>query len=196
MHRRQLKECEKRAVIDKTDGCCHICGSAIDTRRATNSVFDHVVPLDLGGKDETTNMLLACRRCNGLRWHHHPETIRRILFLGVIANLKGYKRPTSNAEAKAIRTMRARRLVENLNRRAHLSRNDADTLLRRFNRFEDLVAQRIQGRGSGTRRWSEVVEDALNDDDIAPRYKKAYRRLIAHERPGPEERKVLRRDDR
>jgi hypothetical protein len=133
-------------------------------------------------------------------WDHHPETIRRILFLGVIANQKGYKNPSTGDESKQIRLMRARRLAENLKRRRRLSTEQTAKHLRRFNKFEDQVvrlmqelkkvrrSEKISGKTNKV-RWTEVVDGMLQDGDhsVPPRYKEAYEMLVSYEEPGPEE---------
>ena len=40
---------------------CHYCGRKLTRAIAT---FDHVVPLSLGGRDDFSNMVWCCRRCN------------------------------------------------------------------------------------------------------------------------------------
>jgi len=163
-------------------------------------VFDHVVPLELGGDDEPYNMLLACTSCNGLRWDHHPETIRRILFLGVIANQLGYKNPSTSAASKSVRSMRAKRLADNAKRRRNLTSRESAKLLRRFNKFEDEIVRLLQdlkrerpAKKSAAKRpkvrWTEVVDTVLRDGDraVPPRYRDAYKLLVSYEDPGPEE---------
>lgn len=202
MAKARLSERDK-AIIAKTASHCHICGRGIDTDR-DSFAFDHVVPRELGGSDDISNLLLACTKCNGLRWDHHPETLQRILFLGVIANYKGYKTPSSSAESQAIRSMRAQRLLRNMTKRTRLTTAERGKLIRPFKKFEDEIASRMQRRKAerrqliknGTKgakdikvRWTEVVDAALSarEREIPPRYKAAYRRLLRYEEPGPDE---------
>lgn len=196
-----------KEIVAKTNSHCHICGRGIDTSRRGTFAFDHVVPRELGGSDDPSNLLLACTKCNGLRWDHHPETIQRILFLGVIANYDGYKNATPSSQSGAIRRMRALRLLQNLAKGARLSKAEKTKLLRRFTKFEDEIARRVeqgkkakrQARKEGVTeakgikvRWTELVDAALSETDgaIPPRYKAAYRRLVQYEKPGPEELKT------
>jgi hypothetical protein len=192
---RKLTDSERDEVVAKTHGRCHICGDEVVRAAPSSVVFDHVIPRKLGGPDETWNLLLACRRCNGLRWDHRPETIQRILFLGVIANLSGYKKPSISDQGTLIRSMRAGRLLQNLKHRDHISKEDATTMLRRFNRFETHVVERMR-KHSGTKlRWSDAVNEALKDPRVGNKDKAAYKRLVAYEKPGPEERKKLSDSD-
>lgn len=50
---------EWRAIVERYEGRCAYCFAARD--RLTR---DHVVPIALGGRDEPSNVVPACRRCN------------------------------------------------------------------------------------------------------------------------------------
>ncbi|MGQ9498704.1 MAG: HNH endonuclease [Desulfotomaculales bacterium] len=49
--------CDDRNMILK-DECCVYCGSK------EKLTFDHIIPLSRGGPDITSNLVLACRKCN------------------------------------------------------------------------------------------------------------------------------------
>lgn len=45
------------SILRRDEHRCHWCGDAADTA-------DHVIPKALGGTDEPSNLVAACRRCN------------------------------------------------------------------------------------------------------------------------------------
>ncbi len=53
-------------LIARDGDVCHYCGYGFDD---TNFVYqvtvDHIVPISEGGSDDLTNLVLACRQCNG-----------------------------------------------------------------------------------------------------------------------------------
>ena len=52
-----------RSRLAQRDGAkCAYCGKGVSVDRAT---IDHVVPLKMGGDNDTGNLVLACSRCNG-----------------------------------------------------------------------------------------------------------------------------------
>ena len=79
--RRSLTPRQRRDVLRKTGGRCHVCGG----KAGPGWHADHVRPRARGGRDVASNYLPACKTCNGARWHRSSSTIRRILRLGIIA---------------------------------------------------------------------------------------------------------------
>lgn len=68
-------------VLQKTDGCCHICGGKIEGKWAA----DHVIARSAGGGHGVDNYLPAHGTCNNYRWDYLPEEFGLILKLGVWA---------------------------------------------------------------------------------------------------------------
>jgi hypothetical protein len=176
-------------VWNRTKGVCHVCGDTTLSKEPRNWYADHVIPFDRDGNDEdSTNFLPVCHRCNGLRWHNSPETMRTILFLGVIANTLAYQEPFSE-HAATIREMRRKRLVDNWKRRKEqrsLSRNElkakAHDLDSQFQIFEEEVRRRVEGQKADRDLWSEIVKEMLDDPNVDER--NAYWELASHESPG------------
>lgn len=59
--RRKLSKAERLKVYDKCNRRCAYCGCGIEYK---DMQVDHVKPLRIGGIDELSNMLPACRSCN------------------------------------------------------------------------------------------------------------------------------------
>lgn len=74
--RRRLTKEERLEVLKKTDFRCAYCGMELGF---DSFQVDHVVPLRSGGKDETSNMLPACRSCNHYKRGNSLEGWRKIL---------------------------------------------------------------------------------------------------------------------
>jgi hypothetical protein len=176
-------------VWDRTNGVCHVCGDTTLSKEPRSWYADHVIPFDRGGNDEdSTNFLPVCHWCNGLRWHNSPETMRRILFVGVIANMLAYQAPFSE-HAATIREMRRERLVDNWKRRKEqrsLSRDELKTKAHgldcQFQIFEEEVRRRVKGQKADRDLWSDVVKEMLHDPSVDER--NAYWELARHESPG------------
>lgn len=65
--RRKLSKVERQKVYEKCKGHCAYCGCELEYK---NMQVDHVKPLRIGGADELSNMLPACRSCN-----HYKSTL-------------------------------------------------------------------------------------------------------------------------
>lgn len=57
----EAKRLWRRAIKEHFDNTCIYCGKTHDTNDLT---LDHVHPRYLGGKDETSNLVCSCVRCN------------------------------------------------------------------------------------------------------------------------------------
>jgi 5-methylcytosine-specific restriction endonuclease McrA len=60
-------------VLTRDDFRCQYCGESMQARDLT---FDHVVPRSQGGKTSWTNIVTACRPCNGKKGNRTPEQAR------------------------------------------------------------------------------------------------------------------------
>jgi hypothetical protein len=49
---------------------CRYCGAKMGERLLT---IDHFIPLELGGANDTTNYLTACKKCNKNKGNTHPK---------------------------------------------------------------------------------------------------------------------------
>jgi HNH endonuclease len=57
-HRRAIPREVRQTVFERDGGRCADCGSAFDLQ------YDHVIPVALGGADNTANLQLLCGECN------------------------------------------------------------------------------------------------------------------------------------
>ncbi len=74
-----LTKKERRTILSKTDGRCHVCGIEIELN---NFHADHVKSHITGGVHAESNYLPSCSTCNNLRWHYSSEEIQIIFKLG------------------------------------------------------------------------------------------------------------------
>lgn len=79
--RAPLTKADKKAVLEKTDGLCHLCGGKIEASEPWQA--DHVWAHSSGGRHAIANYLAAHDLCNNYRWHYGPEEFQWILKLGV-----------------------------------------------------------------------------------------------------------------
>lgn len=61
------------ALWEATGGCCWFCGRAV--AREQRSV-DHLTPRSRGGTNAGSNLVPACRACNGEKWDMTLEEFR------------------------------------------------------------------------------------------------------------------------
>lgn len=76
MNRRKLSKEERMNVYQKCNGHCAYCGCEIEYK---DMQVDHVMPLRIGGVDEISNMLPACRSCNHYKATLDVEGFRKYL---------------------------------------------------------------------------------------------------------------------
>lgn len=69
---------QRREVLAKTAGRCHVCGG----RTTDDWQADHVLAHSGGGGHHVDNFLAAHRVCNGYRWDYSPQEFQLILKLG------------------------------------------------------------------------------------------------------------------
>jgi hypothetical protein len=55
----------RKFVFDRDGGICVYCGS-------TALAIDHIIPRNLGGKDESTNLVASCKSCNSSKGTKMP----------------------------------------------------------------------------------------------------------------------------
>lgn len=74
--RKRLSKVERQQVYGKCNGHCAYCGCGLEYK---DMQVDHVKPLRIGGADEISNMLPACRSCNHYKATLDVEGFRRYL---------------------------------------------------------------------------------------------------------------------
>ncbi len=79
--RQLLSEPERKMVLAKTAGRCHICGGEVGQQWQA----DHVLAHSAGGTHSADNYLPAHATCNNYRWDYLSEEFQLILKLGVWA---------------------------------------------------------------------------------------------------------------
>ena len=106
--RGSLTATERRLVLAKTAGRCHICGGKVEGKAWQ---ADHVMAHSAGGVHDVDNYLPAHSLCNNYRWGHLPEEFQYILKLGVWARTQ-IERGTSvgNDVASSFERHEARRV--------------------------------------------------------------------------------------
>jgi hypothetical protein len=77
--RRSLNASQRREILMRTAGRCHICGGEIQGRWDADHVFSH----SLGGQHTLANYLAAHPICNNYRWFYGTQEFQWILKLGV-----------------------------------------------------------------------------------------------------------------
>ena len=77
--RQMLSAAERRQILAKNAGRCHICGGAIEGAWQA----DHVLAHSGGGGHIADNYLPAHALCNNYRWDYSSEEFQYILKLGV-----------------------------------------------------------------------------------------------------------------
>lgn len=78
--RASLTAAERRQVLAKTAGLCHICGGKVEGNAWQ---ADHVMAHSAGGVHDVDNYLPAHSLCNNYRWDYVPDELQYLLKLGV-----------------------------------------------------------------------------------------------------------------
>ncbi len=128
-----LSTAQRREILAKTGGRCHVCGD----RAGKSWQADHVLHHQLGGGHSIDNYLPICRECNSLRWSYSPRVMRLIMRLGVYA-----KREVRHGTAlgEGLVRLLIRRLGVNRKRR----RKSADHR-NQSHRRDDVIGCRLRG---------------------------------------------------
>jgi len=107
-HRRlSLTPAERKKVLAKTSGRCHICGGTVEGEQWQ---ADHVTARSAGGLHTIDNYLPAHTICNNYRWDYLPEEFQYILKLGVWARTQIERgTPVGNDIASAFEAYETRR---------------------------------------------------------------------------------------
>ncbi len=74
--RKKLNKAQRQQVYGKCNGRCAYCGHGLEYR---DMQVDHMTPLKIGGADEISNMLPACRSCNHYKSSLDVEGYRQYL---------------------------------------------------------------------------------------------------------------------
>lgn len=76
MERKRISKEQRMEVYNKYDGHCAYCGMAIDYK---DMQVDHMKPLRLGGADDMSNYMPACRTCNHYKRGNTLEGFREMI---------------------------------------------------------------------------------------------------------------------
>lgn len=76
MDRKKITKAERRQVYEKYDGHCAYCGKEIEYK---DMQVDHMKPLRLGGADDMSNYMPACRSCNHYKRGNSLEGFRKLI---------------------------------------------------------------------------------------------------------------------
>lgn len=74
--RKKLSKAERQQIYEKYNGHCAYCGCEMEYK---DMQVDHVKALYIGGSDELSNMLPACRSCNHYKHTLDVEEFRQYL---------------------------------------------------------------------------------------------------------------------
>lgn len=59
-------EATRKRILDRDGWLCLYCGKDL-TLEARDATVDHIIPKDLGGTDDDSNLVASCRRDNGIK---------------------------------------------------------------------------------------------------------------------------------
>jgi len=93
---------EKRLAIYLRDGlACAWCGGSVEEGRTLS--LDHLKPRSKGGKNDATNLVTACLRCNRKRGARalttFARTLSRVEAKSLLVNIKNTARRTVDVDA-------------------------------------------------------------------------------------------------
>jgi hypothetical protein len=68
--RKPIRPRQAIEVWERCGGHCYWCGEDLAPSKV---VFDHYLPIALGGEDDTANLVLSCSECNAAKGSMHPR---------------------------------------------------------------------------------------------------------------------------
>ena len=68
--RKHYSGAERKAIYEKANGCCQLCGRKIEFR---NMTVDHIIPLGKCGSNDLDNTQAACFVCNQFKANVYPQ---------------------------------------------------------------------------------------------------------------------------
>ena len=68
--RKHYSGAERKAIYEKADGCCQLCGRKIPF---DNFTVDHIIPISEGGSNNLDNTQATCIICNQFKANIYPE---------------------------------------------------------------------------------------------------------------------------
>ena len=68
--RKHYSGAERKAIYEKANGCCQLCGRKIEFH---NMTVDHIIPLGKDGSNDLDNTQAACSVCNQFKSNIYPE---------------------------------------------------------------------------------------------------------------------------
>ncbi len=202
MRMSEMQEAALRKIYEKTCGHCHFCGDKIDFEKrgwapdlAGRWEADHVIQLEKGGSNNPDNFLPACTRCNRLRWQRTGSSLRRLLFLGLVARDEAYQRRESKIGPQ-LRSTRIERLGKNWLRRMQgelrkqrggltvdeFRAKDAElgtrkaSLMERLRAFEERALAVLRAH-PGAMAWDGALEQVRNDPQTPEAWRSAEKTL-------------------
>lgn len=103
MNHKKLSKEERMSIYKICNGRCAYCGCKIEYK---DMQVDHVKPLRIGGTDEMSNMLPACRSCN-----HYKATL----------DVEGFRKYLSGMHKRLVRDSVAYQVAERFGIVNHVS---------------------------------------------------------------------------
>jgi hypothetical protein len=74
--RNTVSESQRQRILKRDKNRCRYCGKRLTK---SNRVIDHVVPWSRGGRNEDSNLVLACRDCNYIKGDKTLEEANMVL---------------------------------------------------------------------------------------------------------------------
>lgn len=86
LHGCWIKPAKRLAIYNRDHGRCVYCKCILTVTGPTMGTLDHVQPRSEGGKNDATNLVSACHRCNSNRQSMPVEAWVRRLYRGTKVN--------------------------------------------------------------------------------------------------------------
>ena len=84
--RRRLSSSEKQFIVIRQKNKCRFCNEKINTHPYICGDFDHIIPLNMGGKNSPCNIQLLCVSCHRQKPAHENKGLIKVIDIGLTKN--------------------------------------------------------------------------------------------------------------
>jgi len=96
-----IRRSTRSRIYSRDAYCCQYCGCHVTPGAGGNATLDHIVPVELGGSNDPSNLVTACLSCNSTKQDRSTsEFVTYLTARGI--NADGVKKGVRNAARRRL----------------------------------------------------------------------------------------------